>query len=307
MKFTVKNTILILIFSLLLLFGCGSDTSEVENAIDEANYLLNDRSCLAAREVLDEAGYQNNNPRYLAAYATTYACEAGYSTIDFFANDLDNLSATSNGFFGSLASFSTSNTMTSAADTDFTKLRQAVNTILYAGGATTSSALARKNTFGTRDGNNLNVQALYMNLVALGRWLRYHGNTNASGEKGAGTNPEANTCLYPYGAAFDSLLDDGDTGSCTNVAKTATDDTTIATLCNGIVLFNNFFDIIINISFSGTNTGSLNDLGQTFQDVCDDLPAQYQSFCQLRDQATCEAQDVDELQGYSILVFEKTF
>lgn len=316
---SMKSWPLFLILTLFL-SACGGEGEEIENAIDEANYFLTTRECAKAREVLDAVGYQTNDPRYVAVYSTTYACEASYSTVNFFADDLTSLSSTAGGFFGSLAGFSTSGLMTSATDTDFTNLQQAIDTILYSGANTTSSSANRIAKFGLRDATNLNVQALYMILVNFGRWLRYHGNADALGNKGGGTNPEANTCLFSYdngGANWlvvEDALNDGVSGTCTDVARTGTDDITTADpavnkqrLCRGIVLFNNFIDIVLNINFTGTNTGELNNLATTFNTLCQDVTQFADALCDLRDMSGCEATPIEDLEVYSAWLFERNF
>lgn len=302
------------ILFLLFLASCGGDKDDISNAIDEANFLLTTRNCAQARTVLDQVGYQASNPRYIAAYATTYACEANYSTVNFFADDLGNLSGTANGFLGSIAAFSTSNRMTSATDVDFTKLQQAINTILYAGSITDSSSANRIATFGAADATNLHAQALYMVLVNLGRWLRYHGNTDSLGNKGSGTNPEANTCLYPYNDADANIitaLSTGNTGPCTvgNVSSTTdinTGDVAVnqERLCNGILLFNNFVDLILNLTFSSANAGNLSALSAEFETLCTSIGAINTALCSMRDMDDCKAADPDELALFSAYIFE---
>lgn len=309
---------------ILILSSCGGDSEDVKNAIDEANFLLTERNCSRARTVLDEVGYQKTNPRYIAAYATTYACEANYSTVNFFADDLSKISSATDGFLGSLASFTTSDRMTAATDEDFTKLQQAINTILYSGDLTDSSSLNRINIFGSSAASNLHAQALYMVMVNFGRWLRYHGNASATGVKGAGTNPEANNCLYSYnaGGAFYAVvvdaLDDGaaNSGSCnsTNTPYNGTDDITNAgatlnqeRLCNGIILFNNFVDLISNVTFSAANTGELNNLAANFETLCSGIGGINAALCNLRDLDDCKAANIDELEVFSAWVFERNF
>ena len=318
----MRNTLL---FSLLLLLlSCGSDSEKVSNAIDDANFLLTDRNCLGARAVLDEVGYQSTNARYLKAYASTYACEANYSTITFFTDDLTNLDASSGGFFGSLAAFSTSSLMTSATDPDFTKLKQAIDTLLYPGGLPVSSTANRNAILGQSETNNLNVQALYMILVNFGRWLRYYGNADATGLKGAGSNPEGNNCLFTYDtggpnfALVTDALNDGaaETGSCnsantpyegTTDISTADPATNKARLCQGIVLFNNLIDIIVNVTFTTTDTDELNDLATNFNTLCEDATAFGDALCDLRDQSSCEAIAIEDLEVFSAWLFERNF
>lgn len=305
------------IFLIFLLASCGGDEADVTNAVDEANFLLTDRQCIPARQVLDQVGYQATNARYIAAYATTYACEASYSTVTFFGSDISKVASTGNGFFGSLATFTTSDDMTSPTDSDFVNLNSAINTILYAGNQTSSSSANRATVFSTSELNNLNAQALYMVLVNLGRWLYLYGNASTTGVKGSGTNPSSNTCLYTYPAgnlvAIDAI-NDGNTGSCTDAANVgssymmtgnATEEK--ARLCQGIVLFNNFIDLIVNVTFTSANSGELSNLGTTFNSLCQDVAQFSADLCALRDQSSCEAQSITDLEIFSAWLFENYF
>lgn len=313
-----------LLLLLIVLFSCGSDSSEVANAVDEANFLLTGRDCAGARSVLDAVGYQATNANYIKAYASTYACEANYSTTSFFANDLGNLSATAGGFFGSLAGFSTSNLMTSATDEDFVKLQEAINTLLYAGNVSSSSSANRISVFGAKEAGGINVQALYMVLVNFGRWLSYYGNANDSGVKGAGDNVENNNCLFTYNTGgpnfilVNDALDDGagTSGSCNstntpysgaNDISTGTPATDKARLCQGVVLFNNFVDLVINLTFTSDNTGNLNDLATSFNSLCEDVTQFSDNLCGIRDQEGCEALAIEDLEVFSAWLFERNF
>lgn len=293
--------------------SCGKKADQIDAAISDAHYLLTTRDCAQARAALDKVGYQASNAEYIGAYASTYACEANYSTITFFADDLSKLSSTQGGLMGSLTLFGTSGDMTSATDTDFTKLQSAIDTILYAGGQTSSSSANRKTVFTTEEVSNLNAQALYMTLVNLGRWLHFYGNPDATGVKGAGTN--TNNCLFSYTDTNAlTALSAGSTGSCTNVsptgsaammAGTATEQKT--RLCQGIVMFTNFVDLIANISFGSSQTGSLNNIGTTFDTACATIASKGYDFCSVRDMTGCLAMPLSDLEPFSVLLFEANF
>ncbi len=299
--------------SFTLMASCGKDADTIDAAIKEAHFLLTERNCAGARSSLDEVGYQANNADYIGAYASTYACDASYSTITFFANDIDQLSSTAGGIFGSLTTFSTSDDMTSATDPDFTNLQLAIDTILYAGGQTESASANRETVFSIRDNTNLNVQALYMIIVNLGRWFYFYGNPDASGEKGAG--PGTNTCLFTYSdPEAIAAISLGETGSCTNAANTGSADmmTGDATeektrLCQGIVMITNFIDLLANIEFSSDEVGELGEIGDSFEGVCDDAAAAGYDYCSIRDLSGCLAQDIGDLQTFSAVVLETNF
>ncbi len=307
------------LFALVLLScffcSCGKEADDVKAAIEEAHFLLTDRNCSGAKASLDEVGYQANNADYIGAYASAYACAANYSTLTLFTNDLDSLSSTQGGLLGSLTLFSTSDDMTSATDSDFTNLQLAINTILYAGGQTESASANRETVFSSRDNTNLNVQALYMILVNLGRWLHFYGNPDANGVKGAGT-ANTNTCLYTYSNPTVRLyLGTGVTGSCTDdVGDVGSSDmmTGDATeqqtrLCQGLVMFTNFIDLIANIEFTGDDVGELSAIGDTFESVCNDAATAGYDYCSMRDLSGCLAQDIDDLEYFSALLFETNF
>ncbi len=306
---------LLTILALLLFFAssCGKDSDSIEAAIAEAHFLLTDRDCAGARSSLDKVGYQANNAEYIGAYASTYACDANYSTITFFANDIDKFSSNVDGLFGSLTLFSTSDDMTSATDTDFVNLQQAINTILYAGGQTASSSANRETVFSTRENTNLNVQAIYMTLVNLGRWLHFYGDAGTDGTKGGG--PGTNTCLFTYTAPYAIAgISAGETGSCTNVANSGRAEMMAGTeaeqksrLCQGIVMLTNFIDLIANIEFSGDDVGDLSSAGDAFESACTFAADEGYDFCSIRDQSGCEAQDLDDLEAFSVLVFETNY
>lgn len=295
--------------------SCGKKADQVDAAISEAHYLLTSRDCTQARAALDKVGYQATNADYIGAYASTYACEANYSTITFFADDLSKLSSTQGGLMGSLTLFSTSGDMTSSTDTDFTKLQTAIDTILYAGGQTSSSSANRKTVFTADEVSNLNVQALYMILVNLGRWLHFYGNPSATGVKGGGTN--TNNCLYSYtDVNATGALDLNATGSCTSSspAPTGSSDMMAGTaveqktrLCQGLMMFTNFIDLIANITFSSTQTGGLNNIGTTFDTACATIASKGYDFCSVRDMSGCLAMPMSDLEPFSVLLFETNF
>lgn len=311
----MRRNLLIPLISLFLFASCGSDADKIDSAIEQAHLLLTDDKCSDARDALDAVGYQEDNAEYIGVYASTYACEGNYSTITFFGSDLDSLGSAKDTIFGSLTLFSTSGDMTSSTDTDFIKVKAAIDTILYSGGQTESSSANREAIFGTQANTNLNVQALYMTLVNLGRWLKYYGNPDSDGVKGGGS--DSNNCLYTYdtgNVAIDTALSTGVTGACTNTAPTGstgmmagTEEEQKTRLCQGIVLFTNFVDLISNIQFTGDSADGLNSAGDAVEEACDDVTANGYDVCTYKDQSACEALTIDELQLISIFLFETLF
>jgi hypothetical protein len=297
----------------LLMNSCGKDADKVDAGIKDAHFLLTERNCTGARQVLDDIGYQATNAEYIGAYASTYSCEGNYSTTTLFTSDIDKISSDQSGILGSLTLLSTSDDMTSATDSDFINVLLAINTILYAGNQTVSSSANRETVFSTSENTNLNVHALYLTIVNFGRWLHFYGNASTTGVKGGGSG--TNTCLFTYSsAAAQALIGTGNTGSCTDtnnvgsaamMAGTATDQKT--RLCQGIVMFTNFLDLIANIEFTGDDVGSLGDIGGVFDEACNDAATAGYDFCSMRDLSACIDQDIDVLEGFSALIFETNF
>ena len=239
---------------LFLALSCGMDEEEgVNDAIDRALDYLSKGQCAGALEVLEEVGMQKYNASYLSALASSHACNAGFSEPSFFNDDLPQIAADS--LLGSLTTMPSAE-MTSAADRSFVNLIYAIDTLVYAGGVAVPTSAQRAPYFSDADLGNINIQALYMVMVGVGKYFDYYGNTNSSGEQGAGS--ETNKCLYDYtyvnvpplplGACVTAAL--GEEGS-PGLPK----GTAIAgqRMCQGVVLFNLLLDLLTNSVVSATS------------------------------------------------------
>ena len=307
----MKLLVIILTF---ILYSCGQTTEEeVTDAVEEANLLLSSYKCDEALAILNAVGMQNTNKKYLDSLATAYACKGSYSTTTFFTADLPNISTTSGSLFGSLASFSSANDMTSATDSDFTNIETAIYILLHAGGHATASSALRESSFSTREATDLNLQALYMILVNMGRWFNYYGNVDSNGEKGVGAEP--NTCLATYTEANAIVaIDVINTDSCnsgTNLGHVDIEGPSrTARLCQGIILYNNFIDTLSNIQFTGTDASTFDDIETVFSGVCllaaGGVPFST-SMCAIRDQSVCETQTNQDIERFSASIFETLF
>ena len=197
-------------FILLLIFifcycGLRKTDNSVELAIEQAHFWLTERNCDKAIESLEAVGRQNSNSDYLQVYAASYACKAGYDTVSFFEDELPDLTFTETGFIGSLTAMSSSRAMTSPDDEDFTYLQKAIDTLLMPSGMTVSSHDERERVFGASKAKDMDIQAFYMILVAMGRWFYYYGNAGYDNpesndkkwQKGGGEDA-GNTCLLDY-------------------------------------------------------------------------------------------------------------
>jgi hypothetical protein len=267
------------IFSLLTLclwLGACSQTKEEEaaDAIDAALHYLSqgDPDCQEAIDVLEDVSGQGSNVRYLQTLASAYACRGGFSELNFF-DEIDTIDA--DNFLTSLAQLSTS-AQTEAQSDAFDDLQYAINILLYSGSRTTPSAAVTKTKFGNRHGSNINLQAAYMIIAQLGRYVRWYGNTDAAGVKGGG--PSGNTCFFDYDSSgaptpLSVATAHGGGNACTagNSGSPDLDYAGVTTavaqrrMCHGIMLVNNLLDILENTTLS-TND-ALGDLTEVYDEV----------------------------------------
>jgi len=169
-----------------------------------------------------------------------------------------------------------SSAQTEAESDSFDDLQRAINILLYSGSRTTPSALETKNKFGTRHGSNINLQAAYMILVQLGRYVRWYGNADATGAKGNG--PSGNTCFFDYSASgapspLSVATSHGASNACTAGNSGSPDldyggvTSAVAQrrMCQGIMLVNNLLDILENTTLSSND--ALGDIRELYDDV----------------------------------------
>ncbi len=263
----------------LLLVACAlgssscakNDELKVIDAVDSALYHLSQATpaCQEAIDVLEGVGRQPENSRYLQTLASAYACRGNFSELTLFG-EIDTISADQY-FLGSLAKLSSSEQAEAESD-DFDDLQTAIDILLYAGGKATPSATEQQTVFGARQGGNLNLQALYMMIAQLGRYARWYGNGDADGDKGDGG--AANVCFFDYsttGAPAPNTIATAHGGSnaCTGTNNGHADlDYIIAgqavaqrRLCQGLMLFNNIYDVLQNTTISSDSSlGALGDV-----------------------------------------------
>ena len=304
---TIRNLLLILF--LVLGFSCGTTNQEdVEDAIFHARQLLTGGRCAEALEALAKVPYQPKNIDYLEAAASAHACIGGYNTVTFFLDDLDKLGTSQTAFLGSLATFSTSN-MTTSASSAYLSIKTAINTLIMAGGISSSSYANRSGAIGASANNNISVFSLYMILVELGKFMNYYGNADDStGIKGTGG--QANECYMDYtDAQAIAAIGLGTSGSC-NLPNEGHPDLTgdRTRACEGVVLFNNLIDIISNVIFSGTNSGSLGDLAAGISSVCAGGATFNREICDVKTFSECVSNTADidsnQLERFYGIIFE---
>ena len=118
------------------------------------------------------------------------------------------------------------------------------------------------------------MQALLMVTVALGKYFAFYGNTDSDGVKGQGSIVGGDKCIgfYPFDAQVDTSLSATNPGGCdsANAGNAALDFGSLTTavvyrrMCEGIVLFNNLFEILSNIDLSSNDSlGNVGDVSAT--------------------------------------------
>lgn len=317
----MRNSLILVPF-LFILFSCGKTEEQV--CVDnkqEAKYYLTKSQCSKAFKVLNNT-CESDDSEYIALVASAYGCQANYSELDFL--DLDVSSINSASLLSSLASLSSSNE-TQADSTEYVALQNAIQTILTSTSGNPSAA-QRNTTFGSEGGTNLNFQALFMITVQLGKFFAYYGNADAGGSKGSGAL--GNTCIYSYTYA-DAVswitTDSPGTGSCVNATGgEGSDDlenpvaaSEIKTrLCEGIILFNNFMDILGNVDLSDSIYGDLSSVEAvvntlyTFQIAQENLyysTTHISTVRSVRLQSDCEALTNEQIEKYYAIFFESIY
>lgn len=321
---------------LIVLCSCAKKDEElIDSAKQEAKYFLSSKNCSKARSALTEVGTQSDDPVWISLYASTYACDAGYSELDtLFGGNLDNLD--SNSILNSLAQFSSSNE-TEADSTVYTNLKTAINILLDSDGESQPSAAKKLTKFGPDAGSDLNMQVLYLLLVQTGKFFAYYGNVDANGAKGQGDN--TNICLFSYtqadlttggagGGGFigDALVSQPNTCNATASGhpdlESPVDAATIKTrLCEGIVLYNNLLDVLTNNNLSSNDSlGDLSNVGTAINTLMQAAATSESSYntgvngqnaiATLKDitgQDECEAVHLDKIEKFYAMVFEPQF
>lgn len=314
----------IILFTLLIfVISCGQTNDEkAENAMVSAENFLTNGDCDGALTKINSIDARPRDARYVKLRATAYACKAGYTTTEFFLDDLTNINVGAE-FLSSLATFSSAQEMDSADDRDYANIYTAINTLLFSGNVGSSdnpSASLRIDDFNTQEAEEINSLLMYLLMVELGKYFYYYGNTDSTGVKGGGTG--SNDCLFSYTDGTLGNVTNIDTvlavsgGACNTSGLTGHPDLTDGTnnidvdrACEGIVLFNNFRDVIANITLGSITDVDLSGLStaiDTFftfllSDITDTTLAT------VRNLDTCKADfatNTDDLEIYFAYVFE---
>jgi hypothetical protein len=321
---------IIFFFFIFLFTSCSRDKSEIyDESIDSAKLYLTKNDCDLAIQSLESIGRDSKNIKYLQTLASAYACKSGYTATTFFGTNLPKMSSGAGNFFGSLVKFTTSE-MSSPTDPKFEYLQKAIDILLYSGGVESSSSDQRSLVMTESEFQDVNMQNIFMIITQLGKFIYYYGNADpVNGVKGLGsaangnTNNLSNGCFYNYNptnatlqATMDLLRTNASLGSCTITAtgheklQQLPNTSTIKRICQGVILFNNLIDIVVNTDIP-SNGAALQEIGNTFQDTCKNISG-IGDLCSVFDQDECEndfsnSPASDKLQLYFFFIFETYF
>jgi hypothetical protein len=318
-----------LVFILILLFSsCAkTPTEEALEAVDIAQTYLSQDECQKAIDILEELGRQTDNAIYLQVLASAYACRAGFSEIDFIANDVEDIDSDAADLMKSLSILSLSYE-SEANSSQYQDILTALN-ILLTINSNQPSQSERNTTFGPRKAGDMGMQALFLTIVQFGKFLNFYGNVSATGVKGGGAantdeqGPTASNCFVEYTYASATTYLTGAGGTCNNMAS---DDghpnmsfavadlaTTKQRMCEGLMLVTNLIDILNNITISDNSSlGALADVVDTVNTIKTTAIAADASLGTLLNttsQSTCETlvannSEFDNLQYIYALIFE---
>jgi hypothetical protein len=179
---------LLIIFALFTISACGkSKSQEVKDSVLSANILLSTGQCQPAIDLLESLGRQTRDASYLKALASSYACRAGYSTVNFFGSDISKTATPSP--LGGMTTYATSQVAVTSPlsdDTNFKDLQQAIDILLYAGGISSTNdptASERQKYFSAGQVGDINAQLVFMELVQLGKLMKVYTNADIAGAK----------------------------------------------------------------------------------------------------------------------------
>jgi hypothetical protein len=322
----IINTFIILSF--FLLTSCGlNDEEKVENALDVVLFHLTEGDCTSAIKEINAITEQPGNVRYIKFKAAAYACRAGYSTTNFFANDLAKLGSAN--LLSGFATMSLSNEMTYPDHPTYTDLQIAIDTLLFAGGiqlGDNPTAAQRAAIFNTKAQAEINSFLLYLVVNQLGLYSHYYGTTSALGAK--------TECFYKYAFSVGAKETVADTylgangGACTGTGSlTAHPDLldnsdpanpimNVERACQGIILLNTLINTLDNIADLGSISSDLTGIGAAVDALYTAMAAAGLSFNNdliktVQGQQMCEGAygggvgaDNDDLQLFFVALFE---
>ena len=303
----------------LLAFSCVEVGDQDNLEIIRAHNALTEKNCQEAIDILNAADDQASNVMWHQAMAAAQACQGEFSEITFFAKDVRGIKASQLAEVGnSLASFSTSSSMTAVDDPHFTFLRDAVNTLAMAGNASYPRYEDRGKVWNEEENNNLTLQLSYMTVTALGMYMSYYGNVDAAqnGHKGSGNS--GNDCYLKYTDVFAAALITSTEPSITPCQASSDGHPELVSLataaqktraCEGVVLLNTLLDSLEPIPLPD-DSGEFGNIDNTLNNVVEtcrsksNLDEKDKPICTTTLQSECEAVDARLIQLYFAIFFE---
>ena len=292
------------LFIIFFVSCAKTPVQEIISAKKEALYFLTEGDCSSAKNALDAISPDSDDAAFYSIYASVYQCFGGLKQLDIITDLSSLVSPAQATLWSTFAAFDLAQVEIAADSTSYTNTMLAINKLLTAGGGAQPSAVNRKAVFGTAPAGEMDLQALLLITVEFGKFLKYYGQADDTGAKGAANGGAG--CLAEY-----------TDGSASTVAQTssacaapATESTTemrtsnadyIRRLCEGVILFNNFQDILSNLTFSSNSSelAGLSDVGAVLTTleslVTSDVPAQ--SYVDITGQVACEAEAVSNQVG----------
>lgn len=304
--------------------SCAKKASEeMAEAIDLAQTYLTSQKCDDAIEVLEAAGRTTSDPIYLQVLASAYACRAGYNEVTFLSTEV--LKVQSATLMTSLTQLNLS-PETIADSRSYQDFRTALNILLYID-ANQPSQAARKIKYGPRKSGDLGIQALFLTLNQLGKFIHFYGNVNSAGAKGKGlpnVNEQTSTesrCFVDYTNPQAELAVTGLAGFCTNASAAHPDLSLIPAelartkkrMCEGLMLVTNIIDILNNVTLpSNPSLGNISTVATSVNALKASIVAVNPALGTListTSQSVCESliannAEFDNLQLIYVLLFE---
>ncbi len=296
--------------------SCGKkDHEEIDNAVLRAQTFLSSGNCQAAIDELQSVSFQDNDKKFLVTYASAFACRAGFSVTRFFSSDISLIASNISDGLRGFSLFSTSSGMSTPDYAPYLDLGTATDTLLYAGGIPSHvnpSIARRRANFSPAELNDINSLLFYLLSARLGLYLNFYGNaSDTSGLKGAGGGLANSNCFLNYtnvsfgATTLYDLIDSynlvgnacNDQSSIVgNVYLGSAGNLNKASLCEGVVILNNFLLMIPEV-IAGLNIDSLNSVNGILSDsnaIAELLEVAYPSAAVLSSttgQTVCELYD----------------
>lgn len=311
-----------LLLTILLVSSCAKTEQELLfDTIERANNFLTSRKCDDAIDLLEDHGIEKSSADFMKVYSSAYACKAGFSMLDLFELDIDNIDA--NNLLTSLASLSSSDE-TLPDSIKFLALQNAIDIIVESKTISLNGSAARRiDSYGEAKGADLNFQLVFMSIVQLGKFFKLYGDADSTGVKGANGN---NDCIYSYSHPDAvSSINAVKPGSC--VSATGTEGSSFLEapvsialqqkrMCYGIILFNNFIDTLGSLSLGSDQYGELDDIKDLIDASYSGLIATEAGTYgttvvfdvkEVRTQSLCEALNFDEVERYYAFFLENLY